>query len=82
MFNPLHIENTIKKYIGNSSLHNMPRKINCPDLTLNSYANLDQHKIKLDHNENLICFLKYKLLVKKKKSLHSEIRQLRDRHCK
>lgn len=64
---PSHIENTIKKYIGNSSLHNMPRKINCPDLTLNSYANLDQHKIKLDHNENLICFLKYKLLVKKKK---------------
>lgn len=32
----------------------MLRKINCQDLTLNSYANLDQHKIKLDDKQNPI----------------------------
>lgn len=37
----------------------MLRKINCHDLTLSSYANLDQHKIKLDHNQNPIWSLKY-----------------------
>lgn len=37
----------------------MFRKINCHDLTLNSYANLDQHKIKLDQNQNPIWSLKY-----------------------
>lgn len=60
----------------------MLRKINCHDLTLNSYANLGQHKIKLDHNKTrFVLSLKYyKLLfLKKKKSLHSEIRQSGER---
>lgn len=32
----------------------MLRKINCHDLTLNSYANLGQHKIKLDHKAKFL----------------------------
>lgn len=50
----------------------MLRKINCHDLTLNSYANLGQHKIKLDHNKTrFVLSLKYyKLLFFKKKSLY------------
>lgn len=50
----------------------MLRKINCHDLTLNSYANLGQHKIKLDHNKTrFVLSLKYyKLLFLKKKSLY------------
>lgn len=49
----------------------MLRKINCHDLTLNSYANLGQHKIKLDHNKTrFVLSLKYyKLLFLKKKKV-------------
>lgn len=45
------------------------------------YAILDQHKIKLDHKEDLICSLKYyNKCYLKKKDLHSEIRHLEKGH--
>lgn len=46
------------------------------------YAILDQHKIKLDHKEDLICsfFKILQMLLKKKKDLHSEIRHLEKGH--